>query len=467
MTELERAPGWLARVAGVTARVSPRTYAVTGFGLMALKYVVEAAVLYSVGAGLYSPIAFLSPLLTIRANAAGNAADVLALPYLLWTLPFAWVGVSMTVRRFRDAGLPGWFGLVFFFPVVNFLVMLGLCVLPTRAAPVAVEPAKGPLAGEDRVIYAALTGVAAGTAVGMGAVVLSVYGLGDYGGALFLGAPMIMGTVAGFLLNVGERRSGLANIGVAVVTCGALGGLMLLTAMEGAICIAMAAPIGLVLTAMGVFLGRALAAAEGGRMVRLMGVGWPAVLVVSPPAGGAVREVESVIDIHAAPEAVWDAVVGFGGVELPPPPEWFFQLGIAYPVRARIEGVPRELGGAGATRYCEFSTGPFVEPIETWSPPVNGGVGHLAFSVTKSPPTMKEWSIYNKVHAPHLEGVLKSKHGEFVIEPLGNGVTRLTGRTWYTFEMDPEPYWGVYSDAAIHAIHGRVLRHIQGVAEAG
>ena len=111
MNELERAPGWLARVAGVTARVSPRTYAVTGFALMAVKYVVEAAVLYAVGAGLYSPIAFLSPLLTIRANAAGNAADVLALPYLLWTLPFAWVGVSMTVRRFRTRGCPassGW-----------------------------------------------------------------------------------------------------------------------------------------------------------------------------------------------------------------------------------------------------------------------------------------------------------------------------------------------------------------------
>ncbi len=466
MNELERAPGWLARVAGVTARVSPRTYAVTGFALMAVKYVVEAAVLYAVGAGLYSPIAFLSPLLTIRANAAGNAADVLALPYLLWTLPFAWVGVSMTVRRFRDAGLPGFFGLVFFLPVVNFLVMLGLCALPSRAA-ASERTAVGPLSGEDRVIYAALTGVAAGTAVGMASVVVAVYGLGDYGGALFLGAPLMMGTVSGFLLNVGERRSGLANIGVAVVTCGALGGLMLLTAMEGAICIAMAAPIGLLLTSMGVFLGRALAVAEGGRMVRLMGVGWPAVLLIEPPAGGSVREVESVVEIHAAPEAVWDAVVGFGGVELPPPPEWFFQLGIAYPVRARIEGVPRELGGEGATRYCEFSTGPFVEPIETWSPPVNGGAGHLAFSVTKSPPTMKEWSVYSHVHAPHLEGVLKSKHGEFVIEPLGNGVTRLTGRTWYTFEMDPEPYWGVFSDAAIHAIHARVLRHIQGVAEAG
>ena len=37
------------------------------------------------------------------------------------------------------------------------------------------------------------------------------------------------------------------------------------------------------------------------------------------------------------------------------------RAGLAYPMRARIEG-----SGPGAVRYCEFSTGPFVEPIVTW-----------------------------------------------------------------------------------------------------
>ncbi len=469
--------GWAQIVAGVTSPVSAQTYAATGFGLMALKYAVEATVAWLFLDGIYTPWAFFSPVISFRAHGFDQTGiEQLTIPYLLWTLPFAWIGASMTVRRFRDAGLPGLFGLVFFVPLVNLLVMLGLCVLPTQKAspapalpePTELEKARPhppSLAGPDRVLWASLTGVAAGTAVGVAALGLSVFGLGDYGGALFLGAPVMMGTVAGFLLNVGRPRSLPANVGVAVLTCITFGGLLLLTALEGLICIAMAAPIGLAMTSMGVLLGRALATVEGGRMVRLMGLGWPALLLVEPPAGANLREVSSRVVIHAPPEAVWEAVIGFGDVELPPPPEWFFQLGIAYPMRARIQGTPVELGGDGAIRYCEFSTGPFVEPIQRWAPPVNGGSGHLAFSVSRSPPTMHEWSFYDNVHAPHLDGILQSRRGEFVIQPLGGGDTLLIGRTWYTFDMAPEPYWGLWSDAAIHEIHDRVLEHIRGVAE--
>ena len=46
------------------------------------------------------------------------------------------------------------------------------------------------------------------------------------------------------------------------------------------------------------------------------------------------------------------------------PDEWLFQTGLAYPVRAEIQG-----RGVGRVRTCEFSTGPFVEPIEVWDEP--------------------------------------------------------------------------------------------------
>jgi hypothetical protein len=63
------------------------------------------------------------------------------------------------------------------------------------------------------------------------------------------------------------------------------------------------------------------------------------------------------ITINAPPEQVWKHVLSFS--DLPEPTEWYFRTGLAYPIRARIEGT-----GPGAIRYCEFSTGPFVEPIE-------------------------------------------------------------------------------------------------------
>jgi uncharacterized protein YndB with AHSA1/START domain len=168
-----------------------------------------------------------------------------------------------------------------------------------------------------------------------------------------------------------------------------------------------------------------------------------------------VHEVETVREIDAPPEVVWRHVVSF--TELPPPTEWFFTAGIAYPKRARMEG-----SGVGAVRYCEFSTGAFVEPITTWDAP-----RRLAFDVRAQPKPMTELSPYAFVNAPHLDDALRSRRGEFRLAPLSGGSrTRLEGSTWYTLDMGPSTYWRVWSDALLHAIHGRVLDHIARLAEA-
>lgn len=110
--------------------------------------------------------------------------------------------------------------------------------------------------------------------------------------------------------------------------------------------------------------------------------------------------------------------------------------------------------------FAWVSTGPFVEPITAWDAPY-----HLAFDVRSSPPTMHEWSPYERVHAPHLDGILQSRRGEFVLTRLPDGGARLEGHTWYTFAMAPEGWWTLWSDVSIHAIHSRVLRHIADVSE--
>lgn len=119
-------------------------------------------------------------------------------------------------------------------------------------------------------------------------------------------------------------------------------------------------------------------------------------------------------------------------------------------MRAEIDGQ-----GPGAIRRCEFSTGPFIEPITVWDPP-----RRLSFDVDSQPPPMHEWSPYRRVHAPHLDGYLRSRRGEFRLIPLPGGRTRLEGSTWYTLDLSPGRYWALWSDALIHQIHLRVLRHI-------
>ena len=61
--------------------------------------------------------------------------------------------------------------------------------------------------------------------------------------------------------------------------------------------------------------------------------------------------------------AVWPRVIAFAPMDAPR--DLIFRAGVAYPVRAYIDGA-----GVGATRYCVFSTGAFVEPITRWEPGV-------------------------------------------------------------------------------------------------
>jgi hypothetical protein len=164
-------------------------------------------------------------------------------------------------------------------------------------------------------------------------------------------------------------------------------------------------------------------------------------------------EVRTAVVIAASPEQVWKHVISFS--ELPEPQEWYFRAGVAYPIRARISG-----SGPGAVRYCEFSTGPFVEPIEVWDEP------HLLrFRVTENPAPLKEWSPYMLMPPKHLHGYLVSRQGQFRLTALAGNRTQLEGTTWYQHGLWPAEYWRWWSDAIIHRIHLRVLNHIRTLAE--
>ena len=200
---------------------------------------------------------------------------------------------------------------------------------------------------------------------------VSVVWLRGYGASLFLGTPFVMGFVSAFAFNRDAPRSVMATLGVAYLTLVVVAGLIALAALEGLVCLLMALPLALLLASLGAVLGRQIA--FGGRPAAAV----TSLLVALPVLTGfearalraPLREVATAVDIDAPPEVVWKNVIGIA--ELPPPGEWVFRLGIAYPVRARIRGA-----GVGAVRTCEFSTGPFVEPITEWDPP-----RRLAFDV--------------------------------------------------------------------------------------
>ena len=91
---------------GFREPVDRRTYIVAGFSLAALKYVIDYAVVRMAGGDTWTPLAYLTPSLLLRESEMGAAAAPW-LPYVMvaYTIPFAWIGLTMSVRRAADAGI--------------------------------------------------------------------------------------------------------------------------------------------------------------------------------------------------------------------------------------------------------------------------------------------------------------------------------------------------------------------------
>lgn len=440
---------------GLSQPVSRQAYALSGFGLMVFKYTVEAGSVFAFSGRFFSPAHFLNPVLTMRQEFfLPPVPEWLPWVFFFWTLPFLWVAVGMSVRRAADAGQSPWAGLIVLVPFVNLIGMIGLVLLPHAEGEGWVNRRVEPR-GQHQ-IRSALVGVGSSLLIALAMVVVSVYGFKDYGVTLFLGTPIWMGAVSAFVYNRPFPRTLGGSLLVSQVSILVAGTALLLFAFEGIICLAMLYPVAAAMGLLGGMIGHLL-----GAMTSIRGREMTIVALLLPFLAGAesihrpvpVFEVVSNVEIDAPPEKVWPFVVGFS--DLPDPDPWYFKLGIAYPKRATIQGT-----GVGAVRHCEFSTGSFVEPITVWQFP-----DRLAFNVIAQPPPMHELSPYRHVHPPHLDGYLRCQKGEFRLARLPGERTRLEGSTWYEFEMYPQDYWTLWSDAAIHRIHLRVLEHIKRLAE--
>jgi hypothetical protein len=447
-----------------TGTVDRKTYALVGQLGFAIKHNLDRAVAtygFHRGWGLFSywvPVRDVVRVTQLPHEEARFLATMVVL-----SLPFVWVGVVLTIKRLRSAGLPPALVGLFFVPFLNLPFFLLLSVVPERPEHQAASVPSFSLL--SRMVPRSAFGSAAVSVlltatIGLGLSSLGVEALHSYGWGLFVALPFMMGFGAAALYGLHQPRGLGACLKVACLSVALMGGAMLAFAFEGVLCLAMALPIAMPLAAIGGACGylaqrrpRFQAGAPAYLATLLLLV--PGVQVTEHMLAPApqVFVVRSSIDIHARPQEVWKQVVAFS--QIAPPKEWLFRSGIAYPIRAEIQGT-----GPGAERHCVFSTGPFVEPIEVWDEP-----RLLKFSVSASPPPMEEWSPYAHIEPPHLHGFLVSEGGQFLLTPLGDGGTRLEGTTWYRHGLWPEAYWRIWSDAIIHRIHMRVLTHIRDEAE--
>ncbi|MBN8548010.1 MAG: hypothetical protein J0M12_01705 [Deltaproteobacteria bacterium] len=448
---------------GFSSQVTRKQYLVWGFALMLIKYLGELAVAWFSFRLTYPLSVFFLPSYLAKAELFRSIGDHHAIDlffafYILWTLPFMWIGVSMSVRRAYDAGLKPGAGMCFLIPFLNYIAMFTLAALPSvHPAPQNSAP---PILQKHHADAwrAALAAIAAAMLICMVLVYLSTFAQSSYGTSLFIGLPTIMGAVASWVWNRSSSRGLKSSIAISCFSISVAAVALMLFAAEGFICIIMALPFALLGGILGGLIGEFLAnrtpAGNIGlqccSLTLLLALGASIENRISPPGQ---TSATTSTEINADAMTVFNNVVEFS--ELPAPHELIFLAGVAYPIRAHIEG-----SGVGAVRYCEFSTGPFVEPITAWEPGKR-----LAFSVTSQPPTMEELSFYKKISPRHLTETFRSLRGEFRLTELGPNRTLLEGTTWYELKMEPFAYWAFLTNKLVHAIHGRVLEHIKQLSE--
>jgi len=447
---------WLFSFKG---KIRPLPYALLCLALFVSQHLLVAGVLRAFGQPLEpDPWFLVIPLRSLSLRAIvifDRSAGFIEILVLVYFLIVAWALSSLAFRRAADAGVSEWIAAYAFVPVIQIPVILFLSVIPSRrqvelapeevvpARPTWVPAAQGVIAGIGLTLFA----------VAVGALVFRSYGFG-----MFVISPFVVGATTGYFAN---RHGEIdASRSVHLVLCAtALGGIALIGfALEGAVCIVMAAPLGVVAALAGGALGRGIALstkrspAETVSAVALL----PLVFALEsafPPTAS--FDTSETIVVEAPPELVWRAIIQMAPMDAPPALP--FRLGVAYPLGGEIIGE-----GVGAVRRGEFSTGTAIEQVTEWI-----AQRKLTFVVLNDVPSMRELSPYQHVHAPHVVGYFRTTSTSFELLPQPGGQTQIVERTSHELKLDPVFYWLPLARWMVHENNARVLAHIRGQAERG
>jgi hypothetical protein len=372
----------------------------------------------------------------------------------------AYFFVHYSVRRLDDAGLPLATAFLTLIPAVNVIFAAILCILPRSrlSDEELLNPGKPsawfPRSGLGSAIMAAVVVAIFGVA----ATYLSTAVFRQYGWTLFVGLPFAMGFLSVYLYGLNGPHSFWRCVGVGMGSVGILGLMLVALAIEGLICVALAAPLALALCIPGAILGYYVKhrgrRADVPQLVGCLALILPLTMAAENRLHTvALATVTTTIVVQAPPQKIWPLLMKLDG--LGQPQEFLFQNGAAYPIGTSSNG-----SGVGASRDCKLSSGAMSERVDVWE--VNK---RLRFQVLEQPLLLKEMSPYD-IKPPHVaEHYLRSMTGEFRLIPLADGSTRIEGTTWYENKLWPNFYWEIFSDDVVHSVHARVLNEIRKQAE--
>jgi hypothetical protein len=270
--------------------------------------------------------------------------------------------------------------------------------------------------------------------------------------------PFAMGCITVYVAEIRRPQRLWVWILLPWLTVLAALGATMLALLEGLICVAMFAPMALILSSCGGLLGGVAARIITSRRAKRLTVACVMVLPLFTAAWEQrafyqmdLRRVENVIDIQSAPEVVWrniERVPAIRKDELPK--TWAGRIGFPDPIEATLSHE-----GVGGVRNATFAGGLwFIETIDVWEPGQR-----LAFTIAadtdKIPPTTLDEHV--RVGGEYFD-VLR---GEYRLEALGNGVTRLHLSSQQRLSTDFNWYAHLWTDAVMSDLQWRILQVIK------
>ncbi len=223
---------------------------------------------------------------------------------------------------------------------------------------------------------------------------------------------------------------------------------------EAGICIVMASPFFYIGSALGSWLSslslrklRSRSMASCIAILPLVGLPGPPI-APAPPHDD---QVSSVIAIDAPPETVWRNTVEIPDIR-PSERKWTFShdiVGIPRPMDARIDGQ-----GAGAVRHLRWTRGvTFEEVVTSWRQDKS-----LAWTFRFEPKSIPD-SVEGHIKVD--SAYLKLLGGDYRLDPLPGGKTKLTLTTRYRIATPINFYCDLWGHVFLNDFHSAVLNVIR------
>jgi len=240
---------------------------------------------------------------------------------------------------------------------------------PQSAATAEKQGRNSQKTGSTDLIWGLVAGIATALAFGLGGFVLVKDNTGSMGAVLFLLLPFATGFATALVAR--RRNVAIASLIIGLLICSTI---LLITKMEGWVCVLMSAPLIAVGLAIGALIGtlvRILVIDKSSRpkvMNLLLLLTLPLFLMganrLEEPSRRTTRaeSFTSVLIVDASPEEVWKQIKTMDRVNAHK--GFLMRIGLPVPVSCKVD---KE--AVGGKRTCYFESGYIEERITEWNPP--------------------------------------------------------------------------------------------------